>query len=114
MAGWRKFKKWEKEIYLKGYEDGLNKKSPMFPLKVKSPQPPQFCNLPKRQIDLEIITLLEKHPVGLSAEEIWLKLGISKGTFYTAIKPCLAQEMIEKDFNKRPIIYKSTIKEYKI
>ena len=56
--------------------------------------------------ELLIIELLQQDTnTGLSAEEIWTKLGISKGTFYTSIKHPLAQGIIRKIEKERPIKY---------
>ena len=101
-----KFKHWEKEIYLKGYQDAVDKKDPRFPLKIKGIQPLQLVKYPQRHMDLEIITLLSQYLTGLSAEDIWQKLGISKGSFYLNIKMPLNQSVVIKDSTVRPVLYK--------
>ena len=56
--------------------------------------------------ELLIIDLLQQNTnTGLSGEEIWTKLGISKGTFYTSIKQPLSQGIIKKLSEERPVKY---------
>ena len=105
MAGYVKFKKWEKEIYVQGYKDGWDKREPrLLPLPkplVKSSSP---YNTEKKS--LRIIAVIQESSSGLSAETIWTKAEISKGTFYILIKPLLNQGVIIKDANSRPVLFK--------
>ena len=99
-----KFKRWEREIYLKGYQDAKDNKDPIYPLKIKGRIPKGFA-IPVFN-DLALIDLLGQNPEGLTTEDIWQRLGISKGTFYLHIKSFLLQNIVIKDTTRRPRLFK--------
>ena len=110
MAGYVRFKKWEKEIYMQGYKDGWDKREPrLLPLPKPLVKPSSPYNTEKKS--LRIITVIQESNSGLSAETIWTKAEISKGTFYMLIKAILFSGLIIKDATTRPVLYKIAPKE---
>ena len=110
MAGYVKFKRWEKEIYLQGYKDGWDKREPrLLPLPKPLIKPSSSYDTQKKS--LRIIAVIQENPNDSTAETIWTKAEISKGTFYLLIKPLLNQGLIIKDVSTRPVLYKIAPKE---